>query len=128
MVSPVVIQAIINNVIRLRWDLSDSEEMYLLSALLRYQKNILNCLKEEGRRFDGNIKWYVAANVELMKRTQLEDGVETTYTNLYLHGKTRTVINLDDNTDVVEESWIESVEKIIDTDQIHQQRQRMGNE
>ncbi|XP_075232286.1 uncharacterized protein LOC142330725 [Lycorma delicatula] len=115
MVSPVVIQAINNNVIRLRWDLSDSEEMYLLSTLLRYQKSILNCLKEEGRRFDGNIKWYVAANVELMKRTHLEDGVETTYTNLYLHGKTRTVINLDDNTDVVEESWIESVEKIIET-------------
>ncbi|XP_075225352.1 uncharacterized protein LOC142333778 [Lycorma delicatula] len=89
--------------------------MYLLSTLLRYQKSILNCLKEEGRRFDGNIKWYVAANVELMKRTHLEDGVETTYTNLYLHGKTRTVINLDDNTDVVEESWIESVEKIIET-------------
>ncbi|XP_075229945.1 uncharacterized protein LOC142329342 [Lycorma delicatula] len=115
MVSPVVIHAINNNVIRLRWDLSDSEEMYLLSTLLRYQKNILNCLKEEGRRFDGNIKWYVAANVELMKRTHLEDGVETTFINLYLHGKTRTVINLDDNTNVVEESWIESVEKIIET-------------
>lgn len=57
MTSPHTVRAINNKCILLRWELEAFNEKDLLNVLLRYKPTLMNCLKEEGKRFNGNVKW-----------------------------------------------------------------------
>lgn len=109
---PLVTRAINNNVAHVRWNLDDIEDVDVNGELEDHKCAILNQLIEEGRRFDGNVKWYVAVIVEMMKTVRMEENSETTFTDVYLHGKTKVSINLDASEDEILEKWEESVQKI----------------